>query len=183
MKKIKKLELETFANKLNNAIRFSYDVPKKIKTKFGLTYLGSGISRGVYKTKKFPGVVFKIEFSRDNTSRTSPNNSEFSFFKRATKAQKKYIAATIYITKNYRVLVQEETPQRSAKRKDILKFLRKMTKVIPYQHRWDTEEIQGLRSDNSWGCTARPTLTPHNIGTVSPGVFKLFDYATQATTC
>lgn len=171
-------ELQQFVNKISKAVEHSYKLSVHAKNKLKLKYIGGGISRHTYESENFPNIVFKIEHAQDSMARTSPNYSEFSFYRKATKVQKKYLAACIFISKDFRVLVMEKTPQVVADIKDLLKFVKKMTKVIPANRRWDTESIIGLS-----GWCHRKTITPHNIGTVPSGGFKLFDYATVATTC
>jgi hypothetical protein len=125
----------------------------------------------VFNSIKFPELVIKIQTS--NSKKSSPNNSEFRFYKRARVAQRKLLAKPCAISKDYVVMAMEKTPHKVARKAEVVKFVNRAKRILPVSHRWDMESI------NFFGNVPR---CPHNIGTAPSGELKLFDYATMATT-
>ena len=146
-----------------------------LSSEFKLEYIGGGVSRRVFKHKKFPSVVFKLQSHGKKTC--SPNYSEWRSYRKVLPHQKAVLAKPILISKNYRVLVMEEAKHMKVIFKEIRPFLKRARKVLPASLAWDFqsdyEPYNGINTE----------LVPHNVGVREDGKYKIFDYASSATTC
>lgn len=68
-----------------------------------LEWMGTGIGRITYADKRWPCLVFKIEFHEEPMS----NQSEWMYWQDALETQRKFLARPYYLSKNGTVLVME----------------------------------------------------------------------------